>query len=134
MKKLMIVVGILALVACSKNEVSFDTLESARTQANENAKWNAQRFRTSDPRFETLDIIPRGDSTQSPECPQGDGWASIDFIAQDKARIVKTKCSTVSAAIGCMTDEDFKKKVYAQEEGHCAPTSKVPFPFRKIAN
>lgn len=129
---LMFVVCAVTTVACSKKEVGFDTLETARTQARENASWNAQRFRMSDPRFEGMDIIVRGDSTQQPDCPQGDGWASIDFINKTNNTTIKAKCSTVSAAVGCMTDADFKSKVYSEEDGHCQNTNKVPFPFRKI--
>lgn len=123
---------LLAACGCARKEVGFDTLETARTQAKENAVWNAQRFRMTDPRFENLDIIARGDSSQQPDCPQGDGWASIDFYNKTSGQTIGAKCSTVSAAVGCMTNEDFKKKVYAEEDGHCQNTNKVPFPFRKI--
>lgn len=132
MKRFLLISVALSAAACSHKEVSFDTLETARTQARDNAVWNAQRFRQTDPRFEGLDIISRGDSTQAPECPQGDGWASIDFFQKGTSVLFPVKCSTVSAAVGCMTADDFKKKAYAQEDGHCAPLSKVPFPFRKI--
>lgn len=128
-----LIIASILLTACA-NEVGFDTLETARTQARENAKWNAQTFRMSDPRFGGLDIVTRGDSTQQPDCPQGDGWASVDFLSKDKATTIKVKCSTVSAAVGCMTDEDFKSKIYAQDDGHCQSTNKVPFPVRKIAD
>ena len=121
------------LRACGDKDVGFDTLDTARQQARENAKWNAQVFRRSDPRLEGMDIVARGDSTQQPNCPQGDGWASVDFISVDKRTTVKTKCSTVSSAVGCMMDDDFKGMVYAQEDGYCQDTNKVPFPFRKIA-
>lgn len=133
MRTIAVVGLIFILVSCSKKEVAFDTLEQARQQAKDNAVWNAQRFRATDQRFEGLDIISRGDSTQMPDCPQGDGWASIDFLSVNKANIYKVKCSTTSSALGCMTEEDFKKKPYANEEGHCAPLTKVPFPIRKLA-
>lgn len=134
MKKLILVL-ILALLGCAedkKPEVSFDTLETARNQARDNAKWNAQNFRQGDPRITGWDMVIRGDSTQSPECPQGDGWASVDFIKPDKAVTFKAKCSTVSAAVGCVADEEFKGKSYGQDDGHCQNVNKVPFPFRKI--
>lgn len=120
------------LLACGKQEVGFDTLETARTQARENASFNANRFRQTDPRVKGLEFIARGDSTQAPDCPQGDGWASIDFVGADGS-LLKAKCSTVSSAVGCMTDAEFKTKPYASEDGQCAPLTKVPFPFRKIA-
>ncbi len=133
MKKMILILGVVLLAtACSKKEVAFDTLESARKQARDNAVWNAQRFRATDPRFANLDIISRGDSTQAPDCPQGDGWATIDYVSEDKRSMFGAKCSTVSEAVGCMTSNDFKGKAYAQEEGHCAPTTKVPFPLPKL--
>ena len=131
MKKLLLVAVL--VLGCQEKEVGFDTLETARTQARENAKWNAQNLRQTDARFKGFDIVTRGDSTQQPNCPQGDGWASVDFISTDKGTTIKAKCSTVSVAVGCMTDDDFKTKVYAQDDGHCQNTNKVPFPFRKIA-
>jgi hypothetical protein len=112
-------------------EVPFKTLEDARTQARENASWNAQHFRQTDPRVEGLNFIPRGDSTQMPDCPQGDGWASVDFVKKDGS-FFKVKCSTVSVAVGCVEAEEFKGKSYNSEENHCAPTSKVPFPLPKL--
>jgi hypothetical protein len=67
-----------------------------------------------------------------PDCPQGDGWASIDFMAKDMRMTYSVKCSTVSLALGCMTGDDFKKKQYAEEEGHCQNLNKVPFPLPKL--
>jgi hypothetical protein len=125
-------VAIVGLAGCESKEVAFDTLETARTQAKDNAIWNAQRFRMTDPRFTGQDIIARGDSTQMPDCPQGDGWATMDFWQKENGTMTKVKCSTVSAAVGCMTEADFKNKSYAEEDGHCQSLSKVPFPFRKL--
>lgn len=130
---LLLLICLLALAGCGQKEVGFDTLETSRMQARDNATWNAQKFRASDPRFTGLDIVSRGDSTQAPDCPQGDGWASVDMYNKDTGRTTKLKCSTVSVAVGCMTDDDFKGKVYAQDDGHCQPINKVPFPFRKIS-
>lgn len=128
---IVLVLVFLVLSACGKN-VSFDTLETARTQARLNASWNAQRFRQTDPRFANTDIVVRGDSTQDIGCPQGDGWASVDYIARDTGVSYAAKCSTVSAAVGCMTQTDFEHKRYNEEDGHCQSIDKVPFPFRKI--
>lgn len=123
-----------ALAGCKKEEVSFDTLETARHQAKENAEFNARAWRAQTPVTAELGIISRGDSSQTPECPQGDGWASIDLIDTKTAAIkVKMKCSTVSDSVGCRTDSDFKSSPYAQEDGRCQVTSKVPFPLPKIA-
>lgn len=122
----------LGLTAC-KEDVSFQTLETARGQARENSLFNAQRFRATSPTFGDWDIQARGDSTQEPKCPQGDGWATMDLISPDKTKVVKLKCNTVSGNVGCLEAGDFKTKPYASEEGTCQPTSKVPHPLPKIA-
>ena len=122
-----------AIAACSKPNVSFDTLEEAKQTARENALWNAQRYRQENALYNGWDIIARGDSTQASNCPQGDGWATLEFLAPDKTSFVKVKCSTVSAGTGCIEDSEFKKKPWAADDGQCQDTSKVPFPLPKIA-
>jgi len=133
MKKIFTLALIASLAACGKEDVSFNTLETARQQARENAEFNAQVFRSSMPGGGDLKIVSRGDSTQEPTCPQGDGWATIDILGADGAKHAKLKCSTVSNAVGCRTDADFKESPYASEDGKCAPLSKVPHPLPKIA-
>ena len=123
----------LLISACGEKEVSFATLEEAKQTARENALWNAQAYRQSNPLYKGWDIVSRGDSTQMSACPQGDGWATMDFISTDKANQVKVKCSTVSSATGCLEDADFKTKPFAAEDGHCQAITKVPFPLPKIA-
>lgn len=126
----------MALIACSsKEEVSFDTLEQARAQAKANGEFSAQMYRAENPRFSTHKIISHGDSTQSPSCPQGDGWATNTIMAVSGKEVEKfiMKCSTVSVALGCYMEQDFIKKPFASEEGHCQPVSKVPFPLPKMA-
>lgn len=129
-----VLVIVIALAGCGKSEaVGFNTLEQARDQARANALENAQRFRAADPRFEGLDIISRGDSTQTAECPQGDGWASIDFNPKGTQTLIGAKCSTVSRSLGCMTSEDFKKRdQYASKENKCDES--LPFPIPKLQN
>jgi hypothetical protein len=120
---------------CSKKEdVSFKTLEDARGTARDNAMWNAERYRMSNIKFSGWSIVGRGDSSQTNECPQGDGWATMDFVNPEKSNVVKVKCSTVSPNIGCLEEFDFKSKAYSSEDGHCQPTNKVPFPLPKVGN
>ena len=126
----MMIAGAMMLAACGKETVSFSTVEDARGQAKENATKNGQIYR-SDNKLPDCEIYARGDSTISNTCPNGDGWASIDLRCADGKK-VKLKCSTVSVALGCMTDEDFKTKVYAQDEGNCQPLEKVPHPLPKL--
>lgn len=113
------------LLACGNDKVSFDTLETARATAKENAEFNARTWRQQAPTYAELGLISRGDSTQSATCPQGDGWASLDLVQKDTGSVrVKLKCSTVSGAIGCRTDTP-------ASEGRCS--SEVPHPLPKIA-
>ena len=138
MKNLVILSAVLAAVALSacdggKHEVSFQDLEDAKGTARENAMFNAQRYRQETILVNGWDIVGRGDSTQSNSCPQGDGWATMDFVDPSKARLVKVKCSTVSGNTGCLQDTDFKTKPFASEDGVCAPTIRVPYPLPKIA-
>jgi hypothetical protein len=121
-----------------KNEqepVSFATLEDARTQARANAEFNAQQYRVENPRFTTHKLVSHGDSTQTNACPQGDGWATLNLINTANGVVtdkITVKCSTVSAALGCYKDDDFVKKPFASDEGHCQATNKVPFPLPKV--
>lgn len=133
MKKIILLVVMALMAACSQKDVSFDTLEQARNQARDNATYNAQAYRQNDPRVRDWSIISNGDSTQMPDCPQGDGWASVKIVAPNNSQTITLKCSTVSGAVGCLIEADFKGKPYAGDEGHCQPVSKVPFPIRKIA-
>lgn len=121
----------MVLSGCSK-DVSFDTLESARSQGKANAEFNATVFRAAN-KYDA-NIIAQTDSTMTPKCPQGDGWASVRLVDNtNPARVVGLKCSTISGSVGCMTDADFKTKVYAGDDGNCQPVEKVPFPLPKIA-
>lgn len=126
MTKLML---LLLLVGCGGKGYGFATVEDARAQAKENGVQNAQMYRAEN-KLADYNIFARGDSTIMPDCPNGDGWASIDLRGPSTIRL---KCSTVSVALGCMPDEDFKTKPYAQEEGRCQPLNKVPHPLPKLA-
>ena len=130
---LAIIAAAIALAACGNTEVSFASLEEAKGTARENALWNAQRYRQENVLLKGWDIVGRGDSAQDNACPQGDGWATMDFVNPEKTRVVKTKCSTVSANTSCLEDADFKTKPFAADDGHCQPTNKVPYPLPKIA-
>jgi hypothetical protein len=131
-----------ALSGCGKEEsVSFNTLESARAQGLENAVTNAKAYVRENPRMAGMDVVGHVDSTQTATCPQGDGWASLSVMKEDKTRIevnsgktvmekYKIKCSTVSANLGCYLEEDFKSKSFAAQEGKCDAT--LPFPLPKV--
>lgn len=116
-----ITVGLLVLVgACEKN-ASEEVVEEAKLLAKENSLALAQLWRIEHSAlYGSYDIFPRGDSTISPKCPQGDGWASIDLIETKTGRKIKLKCSTYSRGNGCMTSKDFKSKRFASQENRCS--------------
>lgn len=128
------------LTACSKDEVSFTTLEDSRSQARENAKVNAIAYAAENPRMQGFDVVGHGDSSQTPTCPQGDGWASLSIMKQmpdqldQRGRPIiekyKVKCSTVSANLGCYLEDDFKTKPFATKEGKC--DTELPHPLPKV--
>ncbi|MBX9756298.1 MAG: hypothetical protein K2X80_16185 [Pseudomonadaceae bacterium] len=125
-----LLIGI-ALAGCSKKEASFETQEMARAQVLENAEFNARTYRAASNQPD-VNIIMRGDSTVSPKCITGDGWASIDLVTKDGRQVAKLKCSTVSGTIGCMPEADFKARPqYANQDGQC--NTNLPFPLPKIA-
>lgn len=130
MKTLLFIIGlVLLLVGCEPtSEVSFDTLEQARTQASANATFNAQVFRGTEHSGWT--IISASDSSQTKICPQGDGWATLSLMNPDKTQTIPIKCSTASLALGCMLDSTFKTKSYNTDDGRCS--TEVPFPLPKI--
>lgn len=131
---LLLFVASFVMTGCSSKDVSFDTLETARKQAKENVEYNARAFRAQTPALAQGSLISRGDSSQTPDCPQGDGWASVDLVNPATAQpIAKLKCSTVSDSVGCRVDSDFKSSPYANEDGRCQPTTKVPHPIPRIA-
>ena len=123
---------LILILSCEQKKESFETTEESRKLARENSSFLAKSFRAEN-KMEDYDIMLRGDSTITPQCPQGDGWASIDFVNRKTNETIKAKCSTVSQGMGCMTDIDFKQRAqYANQEGSC--NKDVPFPLPKIAN
>lgn len=134
MKKILIIIAVAAALSACGNEVSFDTLETNRANAKANAEYNAQKFRAESTGYSNFALEVQGDSTQTPKCPQGDGWASVKLVDKaNPARAIGLKCSTVSGSVGCLLSTDFATKPYAADDGRCQPTEKVPFPIPKIA-
>lgn len=129
-KSIPIIVSTLFIAACGES-VSFETLETQRATANDNSRYNAQKWRAENG-YEKLGILARGDSTQQPKCPQGDGWASVDLTNPDTKGVqLKLKCSTVSANVGCMLADDFKARAaLANQENAC--NASLPSTLKKI--
>ena len=132
--KFLLLSVVLVLAACGSKDVSFETLETNRSNAKSNAEYNALKFRAESPVYANYALEVQGDSTQAPSCPQGDGWASAKLVSKENPAVsVGVKCSTVSGAVGCMLQTDFVKKPYASDDGKCQSVDKVPFPIPKIS-
>jgi hypothetical protein len=84
------------IAGCGKDSVSFNTLEDARSQARQNAEFNAAAYRSENPRLQGLKIVSHGDSTQTSTCPQGDGWASVSIMNVDKEKASVEKYKVVA--------------------------------------
>lgn len=111
--------------------ISAATVEEQRKTVRDNVSLQVTKYRGENGLGE-LEINQRGDSTISPECPQGDGWASVDLVEHGTRKVIQElKCSTFSEGIGCMTSADFKTKRYASQDNNC--NSEVPFPIPHIA-
>ena len=108
------------LAACGPDVASPAALETARDVANANSRFNATKWRGENG-YETAAILARGDSSQQPSCPQGDGWASVDLLDPKTKAVVKPlKCSTYSANVGCIPAEDFRaRSQLATQENTC---------------
>lgn len=119
------------IAGCGSNDESPAALETARETANANSRFNAAKWRGENG-YESTAILARGDSTQQPRCPQGDGWASVDLLdPKTKQVVVQLKCSTYSANVGCSTANDFKaRSQLATQENSCSV--QVPYPLKKI--
>lgn len=121
------------MAACGPEKVSNDTLETGRAQAKANGEFSASVFRADNPQYANFGISGQTDSTMTNDCPQGDGWVSVKLIDKtNPAYVVPLKCSTYSAAVGCMAAKEFETKSYAGDDGHCQATSKVPYPIPKL--
>lgn len=136
MKRSLFLIPLMALMAtkctCQAEKVSFETAEEARKVARENSGMLARQFR-AEMKLDDYELMLRGDSTITVDCPQGDGWASIDMLNKKTGEQLKLKCSTVSAGIGCILDADFKQRAqYANKEGNC--DKDLPHPLPKIMN
>lgn len=136
MKYIIAIAAIMALTACSKEEISQDRLEEARLTAKNNATLNAQLYRAANPRFTgDYSIVARSDDGQNTHCPQGDGWASVSIMKVDGKMVDKTvlMCSTYSTSVGCYREEDFNKTPnLAQQNSGCAKD--IPFPLPVLKN
>lgn len=122
---------VIALTACSKETVSSDRLEEARQTAKANSEFNAALYKAANPRFTAdFSIVGRSDTTQTANCPQGDGWASMSIMKVEGKTVDKTslRCSTYSSSVGCYREEDFvKDKQLVSEDGTCR--KEVPYPL-----
>jgi hypothetical protein len=133
-----------ALAGCGNTEVSFQTVEEQRAQGRANAMQVAAEYQKTNPRIAGWEAIVKADTTHSPKCPQGDGWAEVVFMRSERVEgstknleIQKATlmCSTVSTNQGCVMVapvDNWTKHVGKSMDGACAATNQVPMPLPKV--
>ena len=122
------------IVACGGTPaVGPQELDMALKTARDNALYNAKLWRSQNTVYSAYDIMARGDSSQTPDCPQGDGWATIELIDLTTKAKLTIKCSTWSAGKGCIDESHFKTSPDAMQDKRCQPTSSIPYPLPSIA-
>lgn len=112
-------------------------LEGNRQASVDNAKLAYRQYAADNPRLKGYQYVGHHDSSITPNCPQGDGWASGSAMKSDGSTIIDKIpmiCSTYSPAIGCYRKEDFDAHPkLAGEDGVCADPQIVPRVLPKLA-
>lgn len=122
------------LTACGSDPVAGPAeLDMAMKTARDNALYNAKLWRSQNSVYANYDIMARGDSSQTVDCPQGDGWATMELVDLASRAKITIKCSTWSAGKGCIDGEHFKASPDAMQDKVCQPTTEVPYPLPTIA-
>lgn len=120
--------------ACGGTEpVSSDALDMAMSTAKANATWNAKQWRGQAEMYANYDILARGDSSQTPKCPQGDGWATVELVERDGKGKLTLKCSTWSGGRNCVDEDHFRGSPAATEDKICQAVGVVLYPIPTIA-
>ena len=118
------------LAACGSKDAPQDVVDINMTTTRLNAQKNADSYFPALYPPGTVDqkigskptrILMQSDSTVSPACRYGDGWASgnVEF---ENGQKLKVKCQTNGTGKGingCMTEGEFMTKTYKGEEGSC---------------
>lgn len=131
--------SIAMLSACGKKEepmVGLE-LEGNRQASVDNGKMAYLQYASQNPRLKGYQYVPHHDTSITPDCPQGDGWASGSAILTENGAVVDKIpmiCSTYSPAIGCYRKEDFAAHPKLSiEDGKCADPQIVPRVLPKLA-
>jgi len=129
------ILSLLLLVACggSGPVAGPAELDMALKTARENALYNAKLWRSQNALYSGYDIMARGDSSQTPDCPQGDGWATMELVDINSKAKITIKCSTWSSGKGCIDSAHFKETADAMTDKICQPITAVPYPLPTIA-
>ena len=123
-----------SLLACSRQpDVGPAELDMAMKTSRDNALYNAKLWRSQNTIYSAYDIMARGDSSQTADCPQGDGWATIELMDLSSQEKLTLKCSPWSAGKGCIDEAHFKASPDAMTDKRCQPTSSIPYPLPTIA-
>lgn len=131
-----ILAAALVLAACGPDRAPQDIVDTNMTISRLNAQKNANSYfpqawpeGTVHPVWNAKPtrILMQSDSSITPQCRYGDGWASGD-LQFDNGKSIKIKCQTngVGKGInGCMQEVEFQTKSYKDEDGRCANLDKL---------
>lgn len=112
----------IALAGCGE-KVPTDIVDQNQIISRNNAVLNARAY-TRAMGYEGVTISADSDSTISPNCRYGDGWATVKLV-KDGIQFSKLKCQTNGQGKGnngCLTEKDFSTKEYASQDGKCDST------------
>lgn len=130
MKKLLVIATLSILAACGPDKVPQDIIDQNMTITRLNAQKNADSWKAtvwpegqvnSQHGGTPMRVLMQSDSTVSPSCRYGDGWAS-GVLQYSNGKTDKIKCQTNGSGKGingCMYEAEFVTKSYKDEDGTC---------------
>lgn len=116
---------LLTLVACgggkSAESIDQSIVDNNQLISKENATLNAKAYMREVAPKDGERVQFMSDSTIDTDCRFGDGWASGKLHMTDGTKVA-LKCQTTGSGKGtngCMTEEEFGTKDYAEQDGKC---------------
>lgn len=112
----------------AENRKKMEMSEQNRTTALENINTNVAAYFAANPRFQPAadwSVISHTDDYIEETCPAGSGWGWANIMStkvkteDGKPTKFKVYCSTVSSALGCYIENDFKAGPHFAKASKC---------------